>query len=214
METRIEDCWQGQEGMSNWGLDLYKTPEIEDRNEDEREQHIIYKNEQEKVKYLQLEYSEEQLEKMKNELPEKFRSSTVSMEYYCKWGQLNLIQFIFGKYDISYLLEHLNKLFIISCEYGHLELAKWLYLVDKNTDKKIVLGNMKPWVKDHIIRYCEYVEPDFGLDFDKAFVCASEYEQTEVTEWLLSIKPDIEDINILLLSHKKKEPWESFVTSY
>ena len=39
METRIEDCWVGQEGMSDWGLDLYKTPEIEDKREN-----IIYKN--------------------------------------------------------------------------------------------------------------------------------------------------------------------------
>ena len=59
MDTENKWCWPGQEGLPEWGTGLYETPKLEedrneDRNGDEREQPIIYKNEQEKVKYLQL----------------------------------------------------------------------------------------------------------------------------------------------------------------
>ena len=139
-------------------------------------------------------------------------------------GNLPLLQYIFDKYEIGYLFDYLNMLFIISCEYGHIEMAKWLYSVHKNTDKKklyeskekLYESNKNVW--RHSSRsfeeIIEYVRSDHSLDINRAFVCASMYDQIEVTKWLLSIKPDIEDINILLLSHKKKEPWESFVTSY
>ena len=115
-------------------------------------------------------------------------------------------------------------LFIISCEYGHLEMAKWLYSVHKNTDKKklseskekLYESNKNVWRNSSrsFEEIREYVRSDRSLDINRAFVCASMYDQIEVTEWLLSIKHCMPDIKNLLLIHEKKHDYYSFFTSY
>lgn len=185
---------------------------------------LKYKTEQELYKNEPFMYSKKRFREIKNNMPDDFNLNRTDIKQECKFGNFPLLQCIFNKYEIGYLFDYLNMLFIISCEYGHLEMAKWLYSVHKNTDKKklseskekLYESNKNVW--RHSSRSfeerIEYVRSDRSLDINRAFVCASMYDQIEVTKWLLSIKPCMPDIKKLLLIHEKKYDYYSFHTSY
>jgi len=236
METKTKDCSELyqvaiQKPIPKWG------PEVKERKWGPEVGRVIYvptyskpkyKTEQELYKNEPFMYSKKRLREIKNNMPEDFnklnRLNRLDVKQECKIGNLPLLQYIFDKYEIGYLFDYLNMLFIISCEYGHLEMAKWLYSVHKNTDKKKLSGskeklyesNKNVWRNSSrsFEEIREYVRADCSLDINTAFVCACMHDQIEVTEWLLSIKPCIPDIKKLLLIHEKKDDYYSFFTSY
>jgi hypothetical protein len=234
METKTKDCTELhqepiQKQIPKWG------PEVKDRKWGPVVERVIYdvptfpepkyKTEQKLYKNEPSIYSEEVLEEIKNNMPDDFNNlMRLDVKQECKYGNFPLLKCIFNKYEIGYLFDYLNMLFIISCEYGHLEMAKWLYSVHKNTDKKklseseekLYESNKNVWRNSSrsFEEIREYVRSDCSLDINTAFVCACMNDQIEVTEWLLSIKPCIPDIKKLLLIHEKKDDYYSFFTSY
>lgn len=237
METKTKDCTKLcqeliQKPIPKWG------PEVKERKwgpvvgrviyDPDPEPEPKYNTEQELYKNEPFMDSKERIREIKNNMPEDFnklnRLNRLDVKQECKWGNFPLLKCIFNKYEIGYLFDYLNMLFIISCEYGHLEMAKWLYSVHKNTDKKKLSESKKKLYESNknVWRHSsrsfeeirEYVRSDCSLDINTAFVCACMNDQIEVTEWLLSIKPCIPDIKKLLLIHEKKDDYYSFFTSY
>ncbi len=228
METKTKDCTELcqeliQKPIPKWG------PEVKDRKLGP-----VVGREIDEPPYTEPKYKtdqegwEEYLEIIKNNMPDDFNDlglgGIIQLEQQCKMGNLPLLQYIFNKYEIGYYYNYLNMLFIISCEHGHLEMAKWLYSVHKNTDKKKLSGSTKKLYESNknvwrnssrsFEEIREYVRSDCSLDINTAFVCACMHDQIEVTEWLLLIKPCIPDIKKLLLTHEKKIDYYSLYTSY
>lgn len=108
MENNSNYCWPGQEDQPEWS-DSKKITKCEE----------VIRCDKEKQMFL---------EQIKEILPNKFRECVVIhwAQVACLIGDLNVIQFIFSKYDISYLIKHLSNLIKISQENGHLEIVKWL----------------------------------------------------------------------------------------
>jgi len=249
METKTKDCTELhqesiQKQIPKWGPEIKDrkwdpiNPEIKDRKCDlvvkNRKLGPVVGREIDEPPYTEPKYKtdqegwEEYLEIIKNNMPDDFNDlgsrGKIKLEQHCKMGNLPLLQYIFKKYEIGYYYNYLNMLFIISCEHGHLEMAKWLYSVHKHTDKKKVSeskeklyeSNKNVWTHTPMTyeSHIEYVRSYHSLDINRAFVCASMDHQIEVTEWLLSIKPRMPDIKKLLLTHEKKIDYYSLYTSY
>ena len=108
MENNSNNCWPGQEDQPEWG-DSKKITKYENISRCDKEKQIF-------------------LEQIKEILPNKFRECIVIhwAQVACHVGDLDVIQFIFSKYDISYFIEPLSNLIKISQENGHLEIVKWL----------------------------------------------------------------------------------------
>ena len=175
------NCWPGQEGLPEWGDGKRKigTPQITSDEEEE------YKK-IDKLNTLEYEVEEKIKEMLLIQKQNKWFKIVDELNYYCKIGNLNIVKFIVDNYNMTEILPYLNKLFIKSCEYGQLEVAKWLILLNEKTDTKSVMSNMKRMVLDYLY-YDEDIHPGFIIDIDKAFDIAIKYEHSEVTEWLLSL---------------------------
>jgi len=107
------NCWPGQEYQPEWG-DSKKIKKCEEVIRCDKEKQIF-------------------LEQIKEILPNKFRECVVIhlAQVACHVGDLDVIQFIFSKYDISYFIEHLSKLIKISQENGHINVTNWLNTIKK-----------------------------------------------------------------------------------
>jgi hypothetical protein len=196
MENNNSNCWPGQEGLPEWGDGKRKigTPQFTSDEERKKENDKLktkkYEVEQKTLKHENCDMTQEVEEKIKEILliqKQNKRFNVVEeLNFYCKIGNLNIVKFIVDNYNMTEILPYLNKLFIKSCEYGQLEVAKWLVLLNENTDTESVMSNMKRMVLDYLY-YDEDIHPGFIIDIDKAFDIAIKYEHSEVTEWLLSL---------------------------
>lgn len=190
------NCWPGQEGLPEWGDGKRKigTPQFisdeERKKENDKLKTKKYEVEQKTLKHENCDMTQEVEEKIKEMLliqKQNKRFNVVEeLNFYCKIGNLNIVKFIVDNYNMTEILPYLNKLFIKSCEYGQLEVAQWLVLLNENTDTESVMSNMKRMVLDYLY-YDEDIHPGFIIDIDKAFDIAIKYEHSEVTEWLLSL---------------------------
>jgi len=190
------NCWAAQEGLPEWGDGKRKigTPQFTSDEECKKENDKLktkkYEVEQKTLKYENCDMTQEVEEKIKEMLfiqKQNKRFNVVEeLNYYCKIGNLNIVKFIVDNFNMTEILPYLNKLFIKSCEYGQLEVAKWLVLLNEKTDTESVMSNMKRMVLDYLY-YDEDIHPGFIIDIDKAFDIAIKYEHSEVTEWLLSL---------------------------
>ena len=190
------NCWPGQEGLLECGDGKRKigTPQFisdeERKKENDKLKTKKYEVEQKTLKHENCDMTQEVEEKIKEMLiiqkQNKCFKVVEELNFHCKIGNLNIVKFIVNNFNMTEILPYLNKLFIKSCEYGQLEVAKWLILLNENTDTESVMSNMKRMVLDYLY-YDEDIHPSFIIDIDKAFDIAIKYKHSEVTEWLLSL---------------------------
>ena len=189
------NCWPGQEGLSQWGDGkMTGTPQFTSDEECKKENDKLktkkYVVEQKTLKHENCDMTQEVEEKIKEMLiiqKQNKRFNVVEeLNFHCKIGNLNIVKFIVNNFNMTEILPYLNKLFIKSCEYGQLEVAKWLVLLNEKTDTKSVMSNIKRMVLDYLY-YDEDIHPGFIIDIKKAFDIAIKYEHSEVTEWLHSL---------------------------
>jgi hypothetical protein len=196
MENNNINCWAGQEGLPEWGDGKRKigTPRFTNEEECKKENDKLktkkYEVEQKTLKHENCDMTQEVEEKIKEMLiiqkQNKCFKVVEELNFHCKIGNLNIVKFIVNNFNMTEILPYLNKLFIKSCEYGQLEVAKWLILLNEITDTESVISNMKRMVLDYLY-YDEDIHPSFIIDIDKAFDIAIKYKHSEVTEWLLSL---------------------------
>ena len=117
----------------------------------------------------------------------------------CKKGNLEEIKkFYFNSPTINiFIFADSYYAFLISCEYGHLDVAKWLLKV--KPDINISVNNECAFryacVNGHleVAKWLLKIKPDINISANNefAFIHSCEYGHLEIAKWLLEVKPDI-----------------------
>ena len=115
----------------------------------------------------------------------------------CIFGNLNVVKFYKNKIND----EKLDKYFYLSCEYGHLDIAKWLYTL--NGKIKIHYGNEGPFRLScengylHIAQWIYSLDGEIYIHMydDYAFRWSCKNGHLNIAQWLYSLDNKI-DIHI------------------
>jgi ankyrin repeat protein len=116
---------------------------------------------------------------------------------YCFNNNLELAKYILELNPDINIQKNDNMIFIVTCSYGHLEVAKWLlklinptmndfYYINKGFINACLQGKLlvAEWLVSLVSNY------DI-LEFEKAFESACENGHLEVAQWLIKVKPNI-----------------------
>ena len=100
----------------------------------------------------------------------------------CRKGDLQEIKkFYFNNPTTINISANSYYAFLISCDYGHLDVVKWL------------LENVVKWLLKNVVKWLLEMKPyiDISANDEYAFQTACCYGHLKVVKWLLKVKPNI-----------------------